>query len=63
MRVIVCGAGQVGSNIARYLSRFDTDVTMIDIDPARRTISTCAGSSATPDTRTCSRVQARAMLI
>ena len=34
MQVIVCGAGQVGSNIARYLSRFDTDVTMIDIDPA-----------------------------
>ena len=34
MRVIVCGAGQVGSNIARYLSRFDTNVTMIDIDPA-----------------------------
>lgn len=34
MQVIVCDAGQVGSNIARYLSRFDTDVTMIDIDPA-----------------------------
>ena len=34
MRVIVCGAGQVGTNIARYLSRFDTDVTVIDIDPA-----------------------------
>ena len=33
MRVIVCGAGQVGTNIARYLSRFDTDVTVIDIDP------------------------------
>lgn len=34
MRVIVCGAGQVGTNIARYLSRFDTDVTVIDINPA-----------------------------
>jgi trk system potassium uptake protein TrkA len=30
MRVIVCGAGQVGSNIARYLAGAGNDVTVID---------------------------------
>ena len=29
MKVIVCGAGQVGSNIARYLSSEGSDVTII----------------------------------
>lgn len=33
MRVIICGAGQVGYNIAAYLSREDNDVTVIDVDP------------------------------
>ncbi|WP_435641796.1 Trk system potassium transporter TrkA [Micavibrio aeruginosavorus] len=33
MRVIICGAGQVGYNIAAYLSREDNDVTVIDIQP------------------------------
>jgi trk system potassium uptake protein TrkA len=33
MKVIVCGAGQVGFNIARYLSREENDVTLIDTDP------------------------------
>lgn len=32
MKVIVCGAGQVGSNIAAYLSQEDNDVTVIDIN-------------------------------
>lgn len=32
MRVIVCGAGQVGYSIASYLSRENNDVTVIDID-------------------------------
>ena len=32
MRVIICGAGQVGINIARYLSQFDTDITIIDLN-------------------------------
>ena len=38
MRVIVCGAGQVGSTIARHLSSEDADVTVIDssIEEARR---------------------------
>jgi trk system potassium uptake protein TrkA len=31
MKVIICGAGQVGFNIARYLSVEDNDVTVIDI--------------------------------
>jgi len=30
MRVIVCGAGRVGSNIARHLARLNNDVTVID---------------------------------
>jgi trk system potassium uptake protein TrkA len=30
MRVIVCGAGQVGSNIARHLATENNDVTVID---------------------------------
>ncbi len=30
MRVIVCGAGQVGSNIARQLAREGNDITLID---------------------------------
>jgi trk system potassium uptake protein TrkA len=33
MKIIICGAGQVGSNIARYLSEEGVDVTIIDRDP------------------------------
>ena len=33
MRVIVCGAGQVGSSIARQLAGEANDVTVIDSDP------------------------------
>ncbi|MCS6932365.1 MAG: Trk system potassium transporter TrkA [Acetobacteraceae bacterium] len=38
MRVIVCGAGQVGTTIARHLAAERADVTVIDSDPelARR---------------------------
>jgi trk system potassium uptake protein len=32
MKVIVCGAGQVGSNLARHLSREENDVTVVDQD-------------------------------
>lgn len=31
MRVIICGAGQVGYSIASYLSREENDVTVIDM--------------------------------
>ena len=31
MRVIICGAGQVGYNIAEYLAREENDVTVVDI--------------------------------
>lgn len=31
-RVVICGAGQVGYNIARYLSYYDVHVTCIDTD-------------------------------
>lgn len=33
MRVIICGAGQVGFNIARHLAMEDNDVTVIDQTP------------------------------
>lgn len=33
MRVIICGAGQVGFSIASYLARDDNDITVIDHDP------------------------------
>ena len=33
MKVIICGAGQVGSNIARYLATENNHVTMIDQSP------------------------------
>ena len=33
MKVIVCGAGQVGYNIARHLSKENNDVTVIDQSP------------------------------
>lgn len=33
MQVIICGAGQVGSTIARYLSSENNDVTVIDHNP------------------------------
>ncbi|MDE2789467.1 MAG: Trk system potassium transporter TrkA [Paracoccaceae bacterium] len=33
MKIIVCGAGQVGTQIARHLSREQNDVTVIDTDP------------------------------
>ena len=35
MKVIVCGAGQVGFDIARQLSGEDNDVTVIDDDTER----------------------------
>lgn len=35
MKVIICGAGQVGTNIASYLAGEDNDVTVIDKDPAK----------------------------
>ena len=32
MKIIICGAGQVGSQIARHLSREANDVTIVDQD-------------------------------
>ena len=34
MKVLVCGAGQVGFSIARYLSLENNDVTVIDTSPS-----------------------------
>lgn len=57
MRVIICGAGQVGYNIASYLSREDNDITVIDNDHAAISkvndtldVKAIAGHAAHPDT-------------
>ncbi|EDP66423.1 potassium transporter peripheral membrane component, partial [alpha proteobacterium BAL199] len=34
MKVIICGAGQVGTSIARHLAGENNDVTVIDQEPA-----------------------------
>ena len=56
MRVIVCGAGQVGINIARYLSAERNDVTVVDrsselIEQLAETldIRAVAGHASSPD--------------
>ncbi|MEM9754776.1 MAG: FAD-dependent oxidoreductase, partial [Pseudomonadota bacterium] len=33
MKLIICGAGQVGWQIARHLSREGNDVTLVDKNP------------------------------
>ena len=33
MKVVICGAGQVGANIAKYLAHEGNDVTIVDLDP------------------------------
>ena len=35
MKIIILGAGQVGSNLAESLVAEDNDITVIDLDPAR----------------------------
>ena len=42
MKVVICGAGQVGTSIARHLAGENNDVTVIDHDPAlvRKTAET-----------------------
>ncbi|MFP4098243.1 MAG: Trk system potassium transporter TrkA [Alphaproteobacteria bacterium] len=57
MRVIICGAGQIGASIAAYLSDEDNDVTVIDIDSDRLShinnsldVNTVHGLPSAPDT-------------
>ncbi len=56
MRVIICGAGQVGANIARYLAAERNDVTVVDqsMDLTRHLAETLdiqavAGHASSPD--------------
>ncbi|MEM9318188.1 MAG: Trk system potassium transporter TrkA [Pseudomonadota bacterium] len=56
MKVIICGAGQVGWQIARHLSREDNDVTVVDNNPtlvARATdtldVQGLTGNASFPD--------------
>ncbi len=57
MRVIICGADQVGSSIASYLSKENNDVTVIDSDPGilaqmhmSMDLQTVTGHPCDPDT-------------
>jgi len=55
MKIIIIGAGRVGSSVAESLVSEANDITVIDSDPARvatcRTASTCVGWSAMPPCR------------
>ena len=57
MRVIICGADQVGSSIAAYLSKEDNDVTVIDVASEQLNhinnsldVNTVTGHPSDPDT-------------
>lgn len=57
MKIIVCGAGQVGYSIAAYLAEEDNHVTVVDRDPVliariieELDVSTVIGHAADPDT-------------
>lgn len=70
MRVIVCGAGQVGTTLARYLAAERADVTVIDSDPelARRAdesydVRGMAGHASHPDVLERAGAQGADMLI
>jgi trk system potassium uptake protein len=56
MRVIICGAGQVGYNIAAYLAREENDVTVIDTQRSlvsrineELDVNTIIGHASSPD--------------
>jgi len=56
MKVIVCGAGQVGSNIARHLAQENNDVTVVDQSPElirkigdTHDVQVVAGHASRPD--------------
>ncbi|MDX1569983.1 MAG: NAD-binding protein, partial [Xanthomonadales bacterium] len=35
MKIIILGAGQVGSSVASRLSREENDITVVDVDPGK----------------------------
>ena len=35
MRIVIAGAGEVGSHLAKLLSNEDQDILLIDTDPSR----------------------------
>lgn len=56
MRVIICGAGQVGYNIAAYLAREQNDVTIVDVQRPLTSrindeldVNTIVGHASSPD--------------
>ncbi|MCH8024778.1 MAG: Trk system potassium transporter TrkA [Candidatus Marinimicrobia bacterium] len=57
LRIVIIGAGEVGFNLAKELSREDYDITMVEIDPARvkrasetLDVNTVEGNGASPVT-------------
>ena len=57
MRVIICGADQVGSSIAAYLSKEDNDITVVDVASDQLShinnsldVNTVSGHPSDPDT-------------
>ena len=57
LRIVIIGAGEVGFNLAKELSREDYDITMVEIDPERvkrasetLDVNTVEGNGASPVT-------------
>ena len=38
MKIVIAGAGEVGSHVAKLLSREDQDITLLDADPAKLSV-------------------------
>ena len=70
MKIIVCGGGQVGYNIAAYLSDEGSDVTVIDSSPARISVineeldvNGVVGHASSPDVLNAANAKEADMLI
>lgn len=70
MRVIICGAGQVGYNIASYLAREENDVTVVDNDSAliarindELDVNGMVGHASNPDTLSAAGAKGADMII
>ena len=70
MRVIICGAGQVGYNIASYLAGEENDVTVVDNDSAliarvndELDVNGMVGHASNPDTLSAAGAKGADMII
>ena len=53
MKILIVGAGRIGSSVAESLVSEANDITVVDQDAERSRDSTCAASWATPPARRC----------